>query len=493
MTDISALDRLAALVRHAELTAKSEQLETEMEESARCLREAQARNEAARKRIQDVRVRRMAELDAIEDQRQQLEELVRKSARYKLHLTSAQEAEELITRSRDEIEGRAREAREEIDAAETEARESLEALRAAMERYEKVRSELDDLEPQMAGQFTTEDEIFQQAAVFFPSGELRALEKEVRECDAWYGTMERNEQFAQMKIWIGRLRRLQALEITEDEQVRARRLFPQLVGISKHYEPGYIEAFQQDYNADWERFIAEAEKELETVRELNQRRRELRRQQREQAEREEADRLKARESAQGDLEDLKRAIASFNLPDEGQDEFRSAVKRVMAGFGASDEEVLRLVAPYKDLLEGSEFRALRRSLERVEQGNGEEEPLGETIADILSETRGRKGVIVGGSRREDVRQQLEELFEFAKLEWEDYEGNKPVKLKAMEQRVKNGGLDMMLMLKSFISHHVSDKLRPLCEQHGIPCLMVEHGYGAAQIAATMRRHLLPQP
>ena len=43
-------------------------------------------------------------------------------------------------------------------------------------------------------------------------------------------------------------------------------------------------------------------------------------------------------------------------------------------------------------------------------------------------------------------------------------------------------MDLVLILKSFIGHHVPERLRPLCEQNGIPCLMVDRGYGPARSA-----------
>ncbi|HUG89470.1 MAG TPA: hypothetical protein VML55_01465 [Planctomycetaceae bacterium] len=486
---MSALEKLAALVRQAEITAKANQLEGEIQTAARELRQAEAASQAAQQQLVEVREIRLAELEDADTRRQQLQELSRKAAQYRSYLQSTNEVEELITTSEKELEANVQTARADLEAAQAAAQQTLEALRAAMERYEKAREELEKLQPELAGEFAEEDRIFHDAAVHFPPGELRALEKEVRNCDRFYGALERNEQYAQMKIWIGRLRRLQTMELSEDEHFRARKLFPMLVGISKQYEPGYIEAFQQDFHTDWDRFIAEAKRELASATDSRRRRKELEQQQREQQQRDEESRRQAREAAQQDLDDLRRVIASFDLPEQGLDEFRTALGRVIAGFGISDEEVLRLVLPYRDVIsEGPEFRALRRSLERFEQEqNGRAEPQGEDIADLLEFTRGQKALMIGGARREDVRQQLFELFKFERLEWEDYEGTKPAKLRSLEQRIRNGGLDLVLILKSFISHHVSEKLRPLCEQNETECLMVEHGYGAAQIAQALRK------
>ena len=63
-------------------------------------------------------------------------------------------------------------------------------------------------------------------------------------------------------------------------------------------------------------------------------------------------------------------------------------------------------------------------------------------------------------------------------------------MKSLEQRVRNNGVHIVLILKEFVAHHVPERLRPLCEQHDIPCLMVERGYGPAQVGEALRRGLL---
>jgi hypothetical protein len=297
-----------------------------------------------------------------------------------------------------------------------------------------------------------------------------------------------------MKRWIGRQRRLMTMQLPEDEQARARALFPTLVGISKEYAPGYIEAFQQDFTTDWDVYLAEAEEELRLAVEAGRRRREAQQQQREQQLRDEESRRRAREAAQGALETLKGVIAACDLPREGLTEFRSALAEVVQGFGASDPDVLQLVAPYRELVaEGNEFRALRRNLDRVAQEHDDSDNgMGDDHADLVDATRGRKAVLIGGTRREDVRRHLLQLFEFGELDWEDFQERQPAKLRSLEERLRNCGADLVLILGSSISHVVTGKLRPLCEQHEIPCLTVEHGYGAAQIAQALRRGLAPR-
>ena len=83
--------------------------------------------------------------------------------------------------------------------------------------------------------------------------------------------------------------------------------------------------------------------------------------------------------------------------------------------------------------------------------------------------------------------------EFGELDWESHEGTRPALLKSLEERVRNRGMDLVLILKEFVGHLVPGRLRPLCEQYGIPCLMVEKGYGTRQVGETLRWGLKKPP
>jgi hypothetical protein len=328
--------------------------------------------------------------------------------------------------------------------------------------------------------------------MYFPGGQLQALTCEIDDSVNHFGQLDQKEQYAQLKIWVGRFRRLQTTNLSEEEQAQSRQLFPRLVSISKEYQPGYIEAFQQSFMTDWDAFIAEAQEQLQQASEAARRKRDLERQQAEQQTREAERQRQAREAAQSAMDELKALITRVNLPHEGAEEFRRVLGQVISGYGASDSELLELVMPYRDLVDAwGEFRALRRNLDRLRQDDVKsDESLQEQFEDLLTTTQGRKVLMIGGVAREDVRRALLRVFDFDRLDWETYEDTKPAVLESLEQRVRNHGVDLVLILKSFIRHHVPEKLRPLCEQHGIPCLMIEHGYGPAQVAETLRRGLL---
>ncbi|MCA1686396.1 MAG: DUF2325 domain-containing protein [Planctomycetia bacterium] len=202
----------------------------------------------------------------------------------------------------------------------------------------------------------------------------------------------------------------------------------------------------------------------------------------------------SREAGRAALAELKALMARVHLPGEGLDAFLDLLKQAVNGLGASDPELLELVMPFREHVSGGNgLRALRRNLDRLrdEAARGDEpDALRAQFEDLLTATQGRRVLMVGGSVREDVRRTLHRLFDFERLDWEPYEDSKPAALDSLEQRVRNHGVDLVILLRSFIGHGVSDRLRPLCEQHEIPCLMVEHGYGPAQVGEALRRGLL---
>ena len=50
--------------------------------------------------------------------------------------------------------------------------------------------------------------------------------------------------------------------MTEELQALSHRVFHQLKFLSRQYEPGYIEAFRQDFSTDWAAYVAEAQEQL---------------------------------------------------------------------------------------------------------------------------------------------------------------------------------------------------------------------------------------
>ncbi|WP_435011496.1 hypothetical protein P12x_002808 [Tundrisphaera lichenicola] len=489
------LERLAELVRQAESKSRAQRLGGDVRQAAETLKAAEIRAEEGQRRVREDRPTRLRELREVADQDKLLREMTIKLAQHRSYLeTDSSEAERLVQSARAEIESKRIEAQKDLDSIIREAAESQKALQIALEKYTELREELDRLQPQLAVDFCEADRLVSSVARLFPSSQIPELTKEIEDGAAHFGALEAREQKAQLMIWIGRLRRLQGMNFVEgSEETQAMEgIFRRLVGLSKQYMPGYIDAFQEGYVADWDQYIVDAQEQFRLAVDASRRDRELRVARDEQALRE-LERKRLSQSAYRDaLQDLRAVIASHHLPEEGVDEFLAALGRVVNTGGTADAELLDLIKPYRELVTGSDFRVLRKHLDRLRDEDSKVEEdlaLRGQFAELISQTRGRRVLMIGGAVREDARRTLCQFFEFGELEWEPYEGTRPALLKSLEQRVRNRGVDVVLILKEFVAHHVPERLRPLCQESGLPCLMVEHGYGASQLAEALRSGL----
>src|SRR5208337_4853223 len=223
--------RLAELVRQAEAKTRARKIEGETQQAADQFRSTEL---AARQAVERLRTVRPASLRAIEQadtDEHLLKDLVRKLAQFKSSLESQTDAEQLIATSQAEIERTRKQARADLEEVTRAVEEARRELRTALDQYRQLLAH--EVEAGLNG---------------FPAlGKL--------------------EQYARLKVWIGRFRCYQAAhdretDTTEDLQALGHRVFHQLKWLSRQYEPGYIEAFRQDYSTDWGTYVAEAQEQL---------------------------------------------------------------------------------------------------------------------------------------------------------------------------------------------------------------------------------------
>jgi hypothetical protein len=267
LTMTPALERLAELVRQAEAKTRARKIEAEAQLAAEQFRAAELRARQAVEQFRQMRtttVRAMEQADADE---QLLKDLVRKLALYKSSLGSEADAERLIAASQAEIERTRQQSQTELAEINREVDESRRELRTATDQYRALRRELDRLQPDLAARFLAEDRLLWDAESHFPGGQLQLLGHEVDAGLQGFGSLAKLEQYARLKVWIGRFRFYQAsqdreVEASEELQSLSHRVFHQLKWLSRQYEPGYIEAFRQDFSTDWASYVAEAQEQL---------------------------------------------------------------------------------------------------------------------------------------------------------------------------------------------------------------------------------------
>src|SRR5271169_4947867 len=276
MTMTPALERLAELVRHAEAKTRARKIEGETQHAAEQFRAAELRARRAVERLRTIRPAGLRALEQADHDEQLLKDLVRKLALYKSSLTSEADAERLIAASQAEIERTRRQTRVDLEDVTREVEEARRELRLATDQYRALRREIDRLQPELAEPFAAEDRLLWDAEAHFPGGQLQLLAHEVDAGLGEFATLTKLEQYARLKVWIGRFRFYQAsqdrdAEVTEELQALSHRVFHQLKWLSRQYEPGYIEAFRQDFSADWAAYVSEAQEQLVQAMEVSRR------------------------------------------------------------------------------------------------------------------------------------------------------------------------------------------------------------------------------
>lgn len=399
-----SLERLAELVRQAEAKTRARKIESETQQAAEQFRSAELRARRAVERLRVVRPASMRALEQADTDEHLLKDLVRKLAQFKSSLASQTDAEQLIATSQAEIERMRKQARSDLEELSREVDEARRELRTALDQYRQLRRELDRLQPELAEQFGPEDRLLWDAEGHFPGGQLHLLAHEVDAGLNAFASLAKLEQYARLKVWIGRFRCYQALhdrdaEITEELQALGHRVFHQLKWLSRQYEPGYIEAFRQDYTTDWSAYVAEAQEQLVQAIESSRRSRD-------------GDSVRVRDrdlspdrgpASAGDrgvqlvptlrnssagatsasavasrsshLSQLKNFLTQTHLPDEGMEDFLEILTDAVDELGPDDIDLLHLVRPYRQYITGDELLGtLRHNLEQNPQSSTAEEP-----------------------------------------------------------------------------------------------------------------------
>ena len=367
MSTGSPLGQLADLLRRVEAKTRTQELTEELELAAEELRRTEETIREIEERAQQVRPARQRELQLAEGDELLLRELIRRTAQNRSLMGEEEfrEAERLIEVSRVDVERRRLEAQEELEEIQEALDHARIEVRAALDRYHHVRRELERLQLPSNGYVEEGDRLAMIAEEHFPEYQVRAFAREVEEASLTFGQLDRREQYAQMRIWIGRLRRFQYAGPAEDERDMLESVFRRLVTLSKQYEPGYIEAFNRQFSADWDLYIAEAQESLRVASEEARRLREQALDPSNSLDESHFQRLEARRLAEQALEHLKALLlVRYDDPQFKAERFRETLARVVEGYGPFDENLLEVVRPYREWISGPEFRALRKALDQ---------------------------------------------------------------------------------------------------------------------------------
>jgi hypothetical protein len=163
------------------------------------------------------------------------------------------------------------------------------------------------------------------------------------------------------------------------------------------------------------------------------------------------------------------------------------------GVAATDKRLVNLARPHVDALDGSTLAPLRKAIRDLVEAESEAEEGGEAARNALptdwplfAETRDRAVVIVGGDPRPERAARLQTAFGFREVEW--MEGSTTRKIDSLRERMKSGSIDLVIVLRAFNSHKVSDAIfavkSPVCTA------VLADGYGVTQVRLGLERFLV---
>ena len=189
---------------------------------------------------------------------------------------------------------------------------------------------------------------------------------------------------------------------------------------------------------------------------------------------------------------------------EAPEEVRSAVAAQLrrevsallgSGTSARHPRLVHIVAPAAEHFDSPDFRVLRRAIRDDQDAAGDDEPEGESPLPPdwawWTRTRGKRAVMVGGSPRELNRARLEKTFGFAELDWMPAEFRRN-SLQTVRDGVRNGGVDIVILLRSFVGHDADQVILPACREHDVGWVSVEQGYGVVRVKQGIERFLDPE-
>ena len=200
---------------------------------------------------------------------------------------------------------------------------------------------------------------------------------------------------------------------------------------------------------------------------------------------------------QARVADLLRRLAEAVREDLPADEFVAQARALLAaGCSARDKRLSRMAVRYLPELAGhDDLRKLRSAARKAAEEEWDAE--GETPAarPVLppnwphrARLAGRNAIVVGGDRRVDRAERLKQVFGFSDIDWMEGSTSGTKQLAALEERIKNGTVDVVIVLRAFSSHTISDRIFGVAAPPG--CLRVlADTYGVLQVRLGFERYL----
>ena len=155
---------------------------------------------------------------------------------------------------------------------------------------------------------------------------------------------------------------------------------------------------------------------------------------------------------------------------------------VAAGVSRTDARMVRLCRDKLELLgKLGRFKALRKAIKEADETDEAPEKQAGPLPDwpYWPLVRGKRGAIIGGDPREESRARIAQAFDLASLTWEGIDQVRQVETLATQ--IRGGGIDLIVILQSFINHAMCGKIVDACRSAKVPFAAVERGYGVERV------------
>lgn len=197
------------------------------------------------------------------------------------------------------------------------------------------------------------------------------------------------------------------------------------------------------------------------------------------------------------LSELDRLLEAGSEPEEVRDFLNLSVG---AGLTPEDPRLVRRMAPYADLLTGSQLRRLRSAIAAAQQSDeaseADDESTGEGLPDEWAwreKVKRSRIVLIGGDRRPQAMARIQEVFEPAAFEWPSLEYNAGIRtVQAWAERVAQGSVDIVLLLAKHASHTVTGAIVEAAKKSPVEIVFLHRGYGVEQIRQGIEAFVAPE-
>lgn len=171
------------------------------------------------------------------------------------------------------------------------------------------------------------------------------------------------------------------------------------------------------------------------------------------------------------------------------------VHALETGAHPTNRRLVSICGQFLGVLEGREFRGLRRAIRDAAEREKQEEVSRSVLEgwDWAPYTKGKKCLIVGADARGYSQQAIQEAFEFSEVDWPNSAKGRNRVFQGYATRIRHGTAgDIVLLLVQWLNNDARTAVLQACRDADMPHVVVDTGYGVSSIKRSIER-ALPKP